>query len=124
MRRTALARLVTTLAVAIPLVGCHRESTDPVPASALTTEQFFITGTITDTAHPWGYRVQGEPGTSYRATDVVFRVGDGTVIQHVDGSAATVAELTVGRTMSLWITGAIAESFPPQVGARLIVLRN
>ena len=62
-----------------------------------------------------GYRVQGEPGTSYRVTDVVFRVGANTVIQHADGSAATSADLTNGRSISLWITGAIAESLPPQV---------
>jgi hypothetical protein len=123
MRRTVVARLVTTFVLAIPLAGCRRETTDPAPAAALINEPFFITGTITDASHPWGYRVQGEPGTSYRATDVVFSVGDSTVIQHADGSAATAAELTVGRAMSLWITGAIAESFPPQVGARLIVLR-
>ena len=123
MCRTTLARLVVAVAVTIPLAGCHRASTDPAPAAALTNEPFFITGTITDTAHPRGYRVRGEAGTSYGATDVVFEVADNTVIQHADGSAATVAELTVGRAMSLWITGAIAESFPPQVGARLIVLK-
>ena len=123
MRLLISTRVISALALAVAFSACGRDSTDPAPASALTTEPFFISGTITDTSHPWGYRVQGSPGTSYRATDVVFSVGDSTVIQHADGSAATAAELTVGRAMSLWITGAIAESLPPQVGARLIVLR-
>ena len=119
MRRfTGIARLVTALAVPIALLACGRGGTEPGPASALTNEPFFITGAITETGHPWGYRVKGEPGTSYRVTELCFKVGPSTVIKQADGSDATVAELAVGRSISLWITGAIAQSLPPRGGMR------
>ena len=123
MRRlSSIARLVTALVIPTVVAGCGRESTEP-SSGALTSEPFFITGAITETGRPWGYRVNGEPGTSYRVTDVYFSVGASTVIRRTDGSAATAADLVVGQSITLWITGAIAESLPPQVGARLIVLK-
>jgi hypothetical protein len=123
MRRLmSLARFVTLMGTTAAFVGCHNAG-EPDAASAFTTEPFFIRGEITDTGHPWGYRVQGQPGTNYRVTDVVFRLTDNTLIRRADGSAASAADLVVGKTITLWIDGAIAESLPPQVGARLIVLR-
>ena len=121
-RSTGLARIVLLLVIPIALTGCGRDGNAPEPAAALN-EPFFIRGAITETGQPWGYRVKGEPGTSYRVTDVFFTVQPGTLIQRADGSAATASDLVVGRSITLWITGAIAESLPPQVGARLIVIR-
>lgn len=121
MRRIGLsARLVAALVGPAALLGCHTDAA--APASATINEPFFISGSITETGRPWGYRVKGEPGTSYRVTDAYFSVGSGTLIQRADGSTATTADLVVGQKIRLWITGAIAESLPPQVGARLIVL--
>jgi len=117
------ARLVTALAIPGGVTGCHRETETTDPAAALTNEPFFITGSITQTGHPWGYLVRGEPGTSYRVNEVFFTVNANTLIRRADGSPATAADLTVGRAISLWITGAIAESLPPQVRARLIALK-
>jgi hypothetical protein len=119
---TLVVRCVTALIVPAMLLGCRRDTNAP-DAVALTNEPFFITGSITQTGHPWGYLVRGEPGTSYRVNEVFFTVNANTVIRRADGGPATPADLTVGRAISLWITGAIAESLPPQVGARLIVLK-
>jgi hypothetical protein len=123
MRRLAnVVRLLTVYLIPVAVAGCHRVTTEPL-AGILANGPFFIAGKITEAGHPWGYRVKGEPGTDYRVTDAYFTVGPSTVIQRTDGSAATTADLVVGKTITLWITGAIAESLPPQVGARLIVLK-
>ena len=123
MRRLmSLASSIMLLGTTVPLVACH-DITKPDPALALSTEPFFIRGQITDAGHPWGYRVKGEPGTSYRVNDVVFRLTDASMIRRADGSIASAADLVVGREIVLWIDGAIAESLPPQVGARLVVIR-
>ena len=114
---------VTALSLTLAIVGCRRDTTEPNLFAALTTEPFFITGAITETGNAWGYRVKGQPGTDYSVTDVYFSISDETAIRHLDGSIASAAELVVGRPITLWITGAIAESLPPQVGARLIVVR-
>ena len=121
MRRTGLrVRLVAALAGPVLFLGCRREPAEP--ATAAINGPFFMVGTITEAGKPWGYRLKGEPGTSYRVTDAYFSVGSATLIQRADGNVGTVADLVVGQKIRLWITGAVAESLPPQVGARLIVL--
>lgn len=121
MRRPRLTvRLLATLVAATALANCKRESTSP--AAALIGEPSFLTGAITEAGNSWGYRIKGEPGTNYKTTEAYFSVQSTTTIQHLDGTPATAAELVVGRRMSLWITGPIAESYPPQVTARAIVL--
>ena len=121
MRRLrVLVRIVAALVVPAAIVSCALDST--APNTALMKEPFFISGAITEIGRPWGYRVKGEPGSSYRVTDAFFTIDSNTEIRRADGGAATAADLVVGRQIRLWITGAIAESLPPQVGARLIVL--
>jgi hypothetical protein len=44
------------------------------------------------------------------------------LIRHANGSAATAADLVVGKKISLWITGIIMESYPVQVQATEIVV--
>ena len=117
----SMSRFVPALAL-LALAACGRDRSATGPA-ALTSEPFFLTGSITEVGNSWGYRIEGTPGTAYRVNVAYFSVDAKTVIQHADGSGATAAELTVGRGATLWITGAIAESLPVQVGARLIVIR-
>ena len=115
------ARVVVGLA-ATALAACQGTSAEPGSAS-LANEPFFITGTITEVGQPGGYRIRGEPGTSYRVNEAYFRVDAETELRRADGTAATGADLIVGRNMTLWITGPIAESHPVQVRAKTIVLK-
>jgi hypothetical protein len=115
------ARVVVALA-ATALAACQGTSAEP-SAAALANRPFFITGTITEVGQPGGYRIRGEPGTSYRVNEAYFRVDAETELRRADGTAATVADLVVGRNMTLWITGPIAESHPVQVRAKTIVLK-
>jgi hypothetical protein len=98
--------------------GC-RESpvAPPVPR-----EPAFLSGRITQVGQPWGYLVEGTPGTSYQVDKAYFTVGGTATLVRRDGRPASAAELSVGRTVSLWITGVILESYPVQVEARAVVL--
>ena len=121
-RRLSLMSLATSLGVILTFGACERTSTG-FDAAALAKEPFFITGTITQAGQPWGYRVKGEPGTSYQINEAYFKLVPNTTVRRADGTPGTAADLTVGRAISLWITGPIAESYPVQVTAQLIVLK-
>ena len=122
MHRILVTARVAVALAATALAACQGTSAEP-SAAALANEPFFITGTITEVGQPGGYRIRGEPGTSYRVNEAYFRVGDETVLRRADGTPATVADLIVGREMTLWITGPIAESHPVQVRAKAVLLK-
>ena len=122
LRVARTAGLVVSVAAAVGAVACQRTSAEP-DAAALVSEPFFLTGTITEAGKPWGYRMKGEPGTSYKVNEAYFRITAATELRRADGSPATTADLIVGREITLWIDGPIAESHPVQVGARRIILK-
>jgi hypothetical protein len=103
------------------LAGCRSDSASG-PRPTLATGPYFIRGEITQAGDAWGTRVRGEPGTSYRVNEAFFRTTSETSIHHANGSPATSADLTVGKKISLWITGIILESYPVQVQATEIVI--
>ena len=121
-RMLGTAGLIVGAALASAAVACQRTSAEP-DAAALANEPFFLRGRITQAGHPWGYRMTGEPGTSYQVTEATFRLTSETVLRRADGSQATAADLAEGREITLWITGPIAESYPVQVTAQRIVLK-
>ena len=45
-------------------------------------------------------------------------------IRRRSGASASVSDLAVGTTVSVWITGSIRESCPPIVDARFVVLEE
>ena len=79
------ARVVVGLA-ATALAACQGTSAEP-SAAALANAPFFITGTITEVGQPGGYRIRGEPGTSYRVNEAYFRVDAETELRRADGTA-------------------------------------
>ena len=119
--RRMLFTVVMSAALAAVASACNRTGAEP-DAAALTSEPFFLRGTISETSQPGGFLMKGEPGSSYKTDRAYFRVGSDTEITRPDGTAASVADLTVGRQLTLWITGPVAESYPVQVRARKIVL--
>src|SRR5688572_6035055 len=128
MRRSkVLTRLVVVLgtsavlAAVVVIAACGRNS-EPTGVAGLTSEPYFIRGNITSANPPWGFLVEGQPGTSYQVTTARFTVGENTVYRRADGSAATADDLRVGTAIRLWITGAIMESHPVQVRAEIVVI--
>ena len=123
MRRfVVVASLATALMSVAAFSACKRDNTGP-DAAALANEPFFISGEITEAGRPWGYRIKGVPGTSYRIDEAYFRLDSNTILRRADGSTATAADLVVGSKISLWITGPIMESHPVQVFAQRIVFK-
>ena len=122
MRRIFGTTGLVVSALLTGVVACQRTSAEP-DAAALASEPFFLRGTITQAGQPWGYRIKGEPGTDYQVTEASFRVTAETSLRRADGSQATTADLVVGREITLWITGPIAESYPVQVSARRVLLK-
>jgi len=122
MVRTAVVRAAMAAALVIGTVaGCTRDDTTS-PAAGLFDEPFFIRGRITQLGAPWGNLVAGEPGTNYQVDKAYFRTSAETEFRRADGSAGSAADLRVGRTITLWITGPIMESYPVQVSASRIVI--
>lgn len=117
-----MARLITGAAAVAVIAACGGNSAEP-SAAALANEAYFIKGAITELGQPMGYRIRGEPGTNYQEKEAYFRVGAETELRKADGTRATVSDLVVGREITLWITGPIAESYPVQVRAQRIVLK-
>lgn len=120
--RRFLIRALFALGAPVVLVGCGPGSTGPDAAAAVFYGNYFIRGTITETAHPWGYLVKATGGGTSREPSAAFTVSSATVIKRLDGSPASKADLQTGRTISLWITGIILESLPVQVEAKSIVI--
>ena len=122
MRRfTVIARLALAVAASTAPVACSRH-VEPTSVADLTTEPYFIRGSITSSDRPSGYFVEGQPGTNYRVTSAHFTVGPNTIIRRTDGSTASATDLKVGRQIRLWITGVIMESLPVQVSAAIVVI--
>lgn len=122
MVRTAVVRAAMAAVLMIGAVAaCARDDTTS-PATALSDEAFFIRGRITELGAPWGNLVAGEPGTSYQVDKAYFRTSTETEFRRANGSAASAADLRVGSTIMLWITGPIMESYPVQVIASRIVI--
>jgi hypothetical protein len=122
MRVRIVAGIASALIGAAALAACGNDPAAPGSLAARANEPFFIRGAIAETGHPWGTLVRGEGSSRYPVTAAFFTIQPATVIERVDGSPASAADLAVGKRITVWITGAIAESLPPQVGARLIVI--
>ena len=122
MRRLFITAGLLVSAALSGAIACQGSSAAP-DSAALASEPFFLQGTITEVGQPGGYRIKGEPGTSYQVNEAYFRVGSETELRRADGSRAAVSDLVVGRELTLWITGPIAESHPVQVRAQRIVLK-
>jgi hypothetical protein len=120
MRVSVFAAALTIVMGSVAPAGCG-DATAPDPAAAVA-EPFFIRGSIAETGKPWGTLVRGEGSPRYPVTSAYFTVGPSTRIQHANGSAASAADLTVGQRITVWSTGVVMESMPPQIGARLIVI--
>ena len=116
------ATLVVALLASAALGGCRRDATSSPASGLFANEPFFIRGEVTDVGGPWGALVAGEPGTSYKVDQAFFRTSSETEFVRADGRAATAADVKVGATITLWITGPIMESHPVQVAAKRILI--
>jgi hypothetical protein len=79
------------------------------------------TGTISSKDVHLGYVVDRSPGTSGPA-QLYFLVNASTNIQVNGTSGGSSADLTTGKTVSVWPAGALPDSAPPHVVARYVLI--
>jgi hypothetical protein len=72
--RRMLFTVFVGAALAAVASACNRTGAEP-DAAALTSEPFFLRGTINETGQPGGFLMTGEPGSSYKTDKAYFRVG-------------------------------------------------
>src|SRR5688572_5724519 len=121
LRSSMLFRVahVVWLALALNLVACARASA-PVPEApptiqgtimALEGEQYLV---MADSARP----------RRVRSPRVFVSVGPGVRLLWRDGRPAALSDLSVGRYVSVWTTGIVLESRPPQVNATVSIVER
>lgn len=85
----------------------------------------YMSGTITAVgrvAEGWSVRVEERPEDVSGSAKGVFRVGDRTDVRRVTGGRARAEELREGQRVRVWVSGPVAESYPIQAGARMVVI--
>jgi hypothetical protein len=85
----------------------------------------FMTGTITGIgriAEGWSVRVEERPQDVSGSAKGAFRVGERTDVRRHTGGSARPDDLREGQRVRVWVTGPVAESYPVQAQARLIVI--
>jgi len=79
-----------------------------------------ISGVVTaiDGGH---VRIEEDPHARYGSGKAVVRTENARVL-HRSGSRATIGDLAVGQRVSAWFTGPVAESYPVQAAAEVLVI--
>lgn len=94
-------------------------------AAPLPTEPPFIAGTVTAVgriAEGLSVRVEERPTDLSGSAKGVFRVGNETAVRRASGGRAPAEELREGQRVRVWVSGPVAESYPVQAQARLVVI--
>lgn len=125
MLRQLLILAAIGLLVACGMAGGVNPSAPP-DANMLPAEPPTIVGTITNVT---GRRVliEEQPGQDQGGRKIVFAVDDRTRILRRDGNAlldATAADLVANSRAEAWADGALAESYPEQGRAAVIVVSD
>lgn len=81
-----------------------------------------ICGVITALTPDKQVVVEKDPGAEYGSAKAVVRLQESTRVLFRDGMAADPSELAVGQTVSAWFEGPVAESYPVQAAAGVVVI--
>jgi hypothetical protein len=85
----------------------------------------YMTGTITSigrVAEGWSVRVEERPQDVSGSSKGVFRIRAQTEVLRADGTKVRADDLREGQRVRVWVTGPVAESYPVQAPARVIVI--
>ena len=128
---SAFRPLVLAALLALP-AACSSSARDEIVPTGLPAEFMvrsdvpYVRGTIVErwTGGDGAVRIQvrDEPGSQWRVTEAVVTVLPEATLRWSDGRVATAAELTKGRAVMVWATGAELRSSPPQVASNAILL--
>ena len=111
-------RLLLPTLLLIAALGCEDDSksTKGIPADPPA-----IAGEIT-AATASSIRVEENPADDWGSAKAEVRLTAHTRVLNRDGRPAAAAQLTVGQTVQAWFTGPVAESYPVQATADVIVI--
>jgi hypothetical protein len=124
LRYLDVAAALTITALAGATACSPREGSGPPDATAaaatLPDRPASISGVVT--AIDGGrVRIEEDPDARYGSGKAVVRT-EHTRILHRSGSTATLSDLAVGQRVSAWFTGPVAESYPVQAAAAVLVI--
>lgn len=111
-----------TLTVTL-LVSCNPLSPPSVAQTGIPDEAPSICGVITSLS-PDELLVEEDPQADSGLAKAVMRFQESTRLLYRDGRAAEYTALNVGHTVSAWFDGPVAESYPVQTAAGVIVLEE
>lgn len=112
---------IRNLAVILLLLcafGCEddSESSGGIPSGPPS-----IAGEITSVGAS-SIRVEENPADDWGSAKAMVRLTGSPRVLYRDGSPTTTAQLAVGQTVQVWFTGPVAESYPVQATADVIVI--
>jgi len=129
-RRTAALATASALVLLMLfalVTGCSSEDTSlPDPTGPKVPDRApDIRGVVVNTTRTAGQiamLVEGDPegGTTYDRASVT--VTGSTKVLHRDGTSATLANVPDGARIEVWFTGPVAESYPVQATADVILI--
>lgn len=127
--RHAWARLLSLCAAALIVLGaCERATTsaaDSVDLSnVLPASAAYITGTIGSVDLSAGQRLLVERTPGNRESGALVATPPSLPVYWRSGRRAVLQDLSVGRVITVWTSGAELRSLPPQVGASTIVIER
>jgi hypothetical protein len=116
-------RTIVTAVVALAAACSPRDSAGPpasARAAALPDDPPAIRGVITALAEGRA-RIEERPEDQWGSAKAVVRLAGARVVRR-SGSPATVGDLVVGQSVSAWFRGPVAESYPLQATANVLVI--
>jgi len=126
-------RSVIVVAIALFSVGCGSLTTDPgaatgpsaaTPQNGIPSENPSIRGVITAIDASGRVRVEENPSEDFGSAKAVVRITADTRVLNQSGSATKPEALSVGMRVMVWYDGPVAESYPVQAAARVIVIES
>lgn len=116
-----------TAAVLFLLAACTQPpaTTDTPPGvgqTGIPDDAPSICGVITALVPDEQMLVEEDPEAEYGSDKASVRLQESTRFLHRDGSSTSPSALAVGQTISVWFDGPVAESYPVQAAAGVVVL--
>lgn len=105
------------------LASCSPLSLPSVAQTGIPDEAPSICGIITSLL-PDQLLVEEDPEADAGSAKAAVRLQEGTRLLYRNGRAAEYEALAVGHTVSAWFDGPVAESYPVQAAAGVIVLEE
>jgi hypothetical protein len=117
-------RTVVFILLVALTTSCNTLASPPgVAQTGIPDEAPSVCGVITALS-PDDVRVEEEPEAESGSAKAVMRLQESTRILRRDGSTARRSALAIGQTVSAWFDGPVAESYPVQTAAGVIVLEG